>query len=115
MFHVYWRIDIEKYLKMRPLSVPIASHILEKMHPTRYYLVYENVSLAEGEIYKAIELWGNQSNSAWAYQVLGEIYENEGMLAQAISAYEKAVQLAPTDAMSKEKLQQVQNNMELEK
>lgn len=51
MFHVYWRIDIEKYLKMRPLSVPIASHILEKMHPTRYYLVYENHLLLQKALY----------------------------------------------------------------
>ena len=72
-----------------------------------YYEQFENIVLAETEIYKALEI---NPQYKWAYLYLGDIYSVEDREDEAIKMYRKALEISPEDANIKEKIELLQQN-----
>lgn len=76
-----------------------------------------DLTQAEQNIQQAIEAWrqqGNMANLAWAYRSLGDIYFDAGLLPEARSAYQTAVDIEPQNQHARDRLA-VLNNEELNK
>ncbi|MBK9051480.1 MAG: tetratricopeptide repeat protein [Chloroflexi bacterium] len=54
-----------------------------------------DLSAAVTAIQQAITAWPDEKYRQWPYFYLGEVYENAGLVPEAVAAYERALQLDP--------------------
>lgn len=63
-----------------------------------------DLAAAEKEIQAAVEAWPDEKYLQWPYFYLGEIYEDAGMVQEAITAYEQVLRLDPAETRVQERL-----------
>ena len=61
------------------------------------FQAYGDIAGAEAEIKQAIAMWPDDQHQKWPYRVLGDIYQEVGMIDQAIAAYQEVLRLDPSD------------------
>jgi len=61
------------------------------------YQAYGDVASAEKEIRQAIAVWPDDKHQKWPHRFLGDIYQEAGMIDQAIAAYQEVLRLDPSD------------------
>ena len=68
------------------------------------YWATGELAAAEKEIQAAVQAWPDEKYLQWPYFYLGEIYEDAGMIPDAIAAYEQVLRLDPADIRIQERL-----------
>jgi tetratricopeptide (TPR) repeat protein len=68
------------------------------------YWATGELAAAEKEIQAAVQAWPDEKYLQWPYFYLGEIYEDAGMIPEAIAAYEQVLRLDPADIRIQERL-----------
>jgi tetratricopeptide (TPR) repeat protein len=68
------------------------------------YQVDKDISAAEQEIERALEVWPADTSRKWPYRYLGDMYREAGLPAQAEVAYREALSWDPQDAQVKSSL-----------
>lgn len=63
-----------------------------------------DLSAAVTAIQQAISIWPDEKHLSWPYFYLGEIYQNAGLAAEAVAAYERVLQLEPTHESAQQRL-----------
>ncbi len=63
----------------------------------------ENQDL-EASVYSLETAIGLRPNNKWAYRILADIYQDTETITQAISLYEKVLEMIPQDVWSKTQL-----------
>lgn len=74
-----------------------------KLGITRYQ-VDKDISAAEQEIERALEVWPADTSRKWPYRFLGDMYREAGMKTQAEAAYREALSWDPRDEQVKSSL-----------
>lgn len=74
------------------------------------YQRYGKVSLAEQEIKQALTLWADDKSRKWPYRILGDIYNDAGLIEKAIAAYQVAFRLDPSDKWVRQALSKLSTN-----
>jgi tetratricopeptide (TPR) repeat protein len=93
--------EFQKALDLNP------SHKWARLrHGYSRYWIDKELEPAEQEIKDVIAVWeeSKSANLIWAYRYLGEIYEDAGQISAAVTAYQNASQLDPTNAYLRDKL-----------
>ncbi len=75
-----------------------------------YALYWGNGQLSEAEemIQAAIAGWPDEKYLQWPYFYLGEIYQDAGLMVEAIAAYEQVLALDPAETRAQERLEELQ-------
>jgi len=63
-----------------------------------------DLSAAVTAIQRAISVWPDEKYLQWPYFYLGEIYENAGLATEAVTAYERVLQLDPAHELAQQRL-----------
>jgi tetratricopeptide (TPR) repeat protein len=80
------------------LALTPADHWVRLRLGYALYWGHGDVAAAETEIRAAIDQWPDERSLKWPYYYLGELYEDAGLTAKAVAAYEQALALDPADA-----------------
>ena len=88
--------DFEKVVSLNP------GHLFARiLLAATYYEVYKDASRAETELMRVIAV---DPNNKWAFRHLGMIYQAENRIADAKSAYQKVLDIDPSDDLAKSQL-----------
>lgn len=76
-----------------------------------YALYWGNGQLLEAEetIQAAIAGWPDEKYLQWPYFYLGEIYQDAGLMVEAIAAYEQVLALDPAETRAQERLEELRD------
>ena len=90
--------SIEVIIPEFQLALELApNHYWAHLRLGTLYALDGDVSMAEEEINQALGVWPDDASRKWPYRYLGDIYEDVGRLDEAQYAYERALQIDPTD------------------
>ncbi|HNT23099.1 MAG TPA: tetratricopeptide repeat protein [Anaerolineales bacterium] len=71
------------------------------------YQASGEVEPAVFEVQQAIDNWPAAQNQVLPYQVLGDIYRDAGMIAEAVTAYKDALQIDPQNEVVQQRLEEL--------